>query len=110
YLLDAYRYKKMSKSDYDDSIIFKNVSSTNDFYEYFRVDSEDSSASRKRLSIPGDLFIVNGNNILNINLTYIPSKEKELRKKVKEQNRLRILTYSLTAITFAFIALHLFSG
>ena len=110
YLLDAYRYKKPSNSNYIGSETHNNITSTNDLYEFSKVEDQDSFASRKRINIPGDLLIVSGKNILNINLTYVPSKEKEKRRKEKKQSRFRILAYTLTTITLAFVTLHIFSG
>lgn len=110
YLLDAYRYKKPNRSGYNDSGIFQNTSSTNDSYEFSKIDDEDTYSSRKRINIPGDLLVVSGKNILNINLTYIPSKKIEEQREAKKQVRFKWLAYSLTVITLIFIFIHFFSG
>lgn len=110
YLLDAYRYKKPSSSGYNDSSIFQNITSTNDFFEFSKVYEEDNFTSRKRINIPGDLLIVSGKNILNINLTYVPSKKIEEQREAKIQIRYKWLAYSLTAITVIIIFIHFFSG
>ncbi len=110
YLLDAYRYKKPNNSNYDNSNIFGNTTSTNDSFEFSKIDNQDSYASRKRINIPGDLFIVSGKDILNLNLTYIPSKEIELKEKAQKQYKYKLLAFWLTFITLIFIFIHLFSG
>ena len=110
YLLDAYRYKKPNRSGYNDSGVFQNTSSTNDAYEFSKIDDQDSYSSRRRINIPGDLLVVSGKNILNINLTFIPSKKIEEKRDEEKQAKFKWLAYSLTTITLAIIILHFFSG
>lgn len=110
YLLDAYRYKKPNRSGYNDSSIFQSISSTNNSYEFSKFDDEDNYSSRKRINIPGDLLVVSGKNILNINLTYIPSKKIEEQREAKKQFRFKWLAYFLTATTLIIIFIHFFSG
>ena len=110
YLLDAYRYKKPNRSGFNDSGIFQNTSSTNDFFEFSKIDEEDSHSSRRRINIPGDLLVVSGKNILNINLTFIPSKKIEEKIDEEKQAKFRWLAYTFTAITLIIIFIHIFSG
>lgn len=110
YLLDTYRYKKPNSSNYTDSDIFNNISSTNEIHQILNIQDKNSYASRKRINIPGDLFIVSGQNILNINLTYIPSKKIEEQIKAKKQVRFKSLSYILTTLILMFIILHFFSN
>lgn len=110
YLLDAYRYKKPNGSAYTTSDVFSNIDSTNQHYEFIKIDTHTNISSRKRIGIPGDMLIVSGQNILNINLTYVPSKEKEEHHEASKQRRYKVLAYALTTITLAFILLHLFSS
>ncbi|WP_133549729.1 hypothetical protein [Salegentibacter sp. 24] len=110
YLLDAYRYKKPNRSGFNDSGIFQNTNSTNNSYEFSKIDDEDSYSSRTRINIPGDLLVVSGKNILNINLTFIPSKKIEEKRDEEKQAKFKWLSYTLTAITLIIIFIHIFSG
>lgn len=89
YLLDAYRYKRPTNP--------------NEF-------TNEKDHSRKRINIPGDLLIVSGEKILNINLTYIPSKKIIEKREAKKQKIFRIISYTLTTFTVGFILLHIFSN
>jgi hypothetical protein len=89
YLLDTYRYKRNSKTD--SALTIKN---------------SIDEPTRDRKKIPGDVFILSANNIININLTYLPSKEKKFEKrKIKKIVYASILLLYLLVI-ISFLILH----
>ena len=71
YLIDTHRYKKK-----------ENVKDDKD-----EIKDENPTLSRNRLKVPGDIFVLNAKNIVNLNLTYIPSIKKKIEKKQKEAKR-----------------------
>lgn len=77
YLIDTYRYKKKPTkfNKNGDEIKSSNI--------------DNPTKSRNRLKIPGDIFILKADNIVNINLTYVLSFAK-----VKQQEESRQKTYS----------------
>ncbi len=70
YLIDTHRYKKKEK------VIDENGKEIKD---------ENPTQSRNRLKVPGDIFVLNAKNIVNLNLTYIPSIKKQIEKEAKKQ-------------------------
>lgn len=88
YLIDTYRYKKKpAKFDKDG----KEIKSSNIY---------NPTKSRNRLKIPGDIFILKADNIVNINLTYVLSVAK-----VKQQEESRQKTYSWIVNVYLFFLL-----
>lgn len=100
YLIDTHRYKKKEKK-YDKNGV-----------EIVEASDENSSKSRNRIKVPGDIFILNAKNIVNINLTYIPStkkKNEKEQKKIEKQQKLykRIQNTYFIIISFVII-IHFF--
>ena len=88
YLLDTYRYKRKDKNKDTTNQDLTNNDSTDD-------------PTRDRKKIPGDVFILSANNIININLTYLPSKEKKVEKrKRKKIIYIWILIYLFLIVSF----------
>ncbi len=75
YLIDTHRYKKKEK------VIDENGDEIKD---------ENPTLSRNRLKVPGDIFVLNANNIVNLNLTYIPSIKKKIEKEKKEAKKQKL--------------------
>ncbi|WP_425077297.1 hypothetical protein [Psychroserpens sp. S379A] len=101
YLIDTHRYKKKDKV-YDDK--GKEVKPKKD---------KNPTQSRNRLKVPGDIFVLNAKNIVNLNLTYIPSVKKKIEKKKKEAKTQKV--YSKIQIGYLIIILlivlaHFFYG
>lgn len=81
YLLDTFRYKKKEKHKNLQNSNIEEITNENEQTVEELVDFK----SRIRKKIPGDVFIVSGKDILNINLTYVPSdRKKQLQEKVKQ--------------------------
>ncbi len=92
YLIDTHRYKK-KESDPENNIKAKNIKPTQ---------------SRNRLRVPGDIFILNAKNIINLNLTYIPSLEKKIKKEAKKQKKYNVIQFIYVFIILLFVTAHLF--
>lgn len=96
YLMDTYRYKKM---------VNKNGSNeTNQ-------KPEKPLLSRNRLRVPGDVFVLKANRILNINLTYVPSVKKRIekqKKEIKKQLKYRWIQIIYFLILLIIILIHFF--
>lgn len=86
YLLDTYRYKRKPKN--------------ND------IDENNDAPTRDRKKIPGDLFILSADNIININLTYLPSKEKKVDKQKKKKILYAWIVLTYLICTLFFLLLH----
>ena len=82
YLRDTYRYKKKKSNNKS----FK----------------EDKS----QREIPGDIFILNADNIININLTYLPSNQKKIKKIKKQQKKYSTLQIINLFLFLFFIQIH----
>lgn len=82
YLIDTHRYKK--KSIVNDGIEVKDNGNA--------IKVHKPTKSRNRLRVPGDVFVLNADKIVNLNLTYIPSVKKRIEKKKKEAKRQIIYT------------------
>ncbi|MBB3123295.1 hypothetical protein FHS04_000792 [Mesoflavibacter sabulilitoris] len=74
YLIDTHRYKK------------KNLDITTT-EEKSKDSTNKPTQSRNRIKVPGDVFVLNADNIVNLNLTYIPSIKKKIDKKKKEEKK-----------------------
>lgn len=74
YLIDTHRYKKKEKILDDSGLEIKDKKSK----------EKKPTKSRNRLRVPGDIFVLNAKNIVNLNLTYIPSIHKKVEKEKKE--------------------------
>jgi hypothetical protein len=77
YLIDTHRYKKKEKSIDKEGVEIKD---------------ENPTQSRNRLKVPGDIFVLNAKNIVNLNLTYIPSLKKKIEKEKKEAKKQKIFS------------------
>ncbi|OCB77337.1 hypothetical protein [Flavobacterium crassostreae] len=77
YLIDTHRYKKKEKNIYKKGVESKEV---------------EPKQSRNRLKVPGDIFVLNAKNIVNLNLTYIPSVKKKIEKEKKEAKKQRVFS------------------
>lgn len=75
YLIDTHRYKKKDKIFNEKGIEVKNKKDQN------------PTQSRNRLRVPGDVFILSAEKIVNLNLTYVPSLTKKIEKEKKEAKR-----------------------
>jgi len=91
YLIDTHRYKKKDKV-FDEND--KEVKPKKD---------KNPTQSRNRLKVPGDIFVLNAKNIVNLNLTYIPSVKKKIEKKKKEAKTQKV--YSKIQIGYLIIIL-----
>ncbi|CAA0193231.1 hypothetical protein [Tenacibaculum maritimum] len=99
YLIDTHRYKKKEK------VFDKNGK------EIIEENSEETPIkSRNRLRVPGDIFILKAKNIVNLNLTYIPSKKKKkVYEEKKQRGYLKIQRWYLI-VTLLIILIHFFYG
>lgn len=99
YLLDTYRYKKIKPVDKpeekDEEIKAEDTEISQE-----DVQKEVEKKSRIRRKIPGDIFVISGKHILNINLTYVPSEKKG---ELKEANRQKF--YNKLSIAFLIVAI-----
>ncbi|WP_412987364.1 hypothetical protein [Pontimicrobium sp. IMCC45349] len=105
YLIDTYRYKKKEKILDENGLEVKDK-------EASKESNTKPTKSRNRIKVPGDIFILNANNIVNLNLTYVPSIKKKIsnekKKKEEKQKRYsRIQRIYLLAI-FLIILAHFF--
>lgn len=101
YLLDAYRYKKApSTNNYFTDTSFSNTTRGN----------QTQTPSRNQKQIPGDVFIVDASNIVNINLTYVPSLRKEEEKKEKQQKKYTYINNSYLVIIVSLVLFHFLYG
>lgn len=107
YLLDAFRYKKPNSSNYFEANDKTSFSSTSESFRIIQISNESYNSSRLRVSIPGDLLVLAGENIQNINLTYIPSKKMAEIKSNKKDRTLKKVLYSIFLINSILIILHL---
>jgi hypothetical protein len=80
YLIDTHRYKKKEKVFDEKGKEIKDKNDTNK-------KDKNPTQSRNRLKVPGDVFVLNAKNIVNLNLTYIPSLKKKIEKKKKEASK-----------------------
>ncbi|CAA0186474.1 hypothetical protein [Tenacibaculum maritimum] len=99
YLIDTHRYKKKEKvfDENGKEIIEENS-------------EEPPIKSRNRLRVPGDIFILKAKNIVNLNLTYIPSKKKKkVYEEKKQRGYLKIQRWYLI-VTLLIILIHFFYG
>lgn len=78
YLLDAHRYKRIEKKDKKGNFI---------------------KIKTKQKKIPGEVFILSGRNIININLIYLPSHFKQEKKNIKFARKQNIYSKLLVFIT-----------
>lgn len=102
YLIDTYRYKKREYLNFDykkNELGLKELSTDN---------STNSLNSRLQIQIPGDVFILDAQNIININLTFIPSTQKQEEKNSKKQKKYKILQKGIFTTIFLIIILHFF--
>ncbi|MGO3706581.1 MAG: hypothetical protein ACTJGD_02705 [Mesonia hippocampi] len=102
YLIDTYRYKKKEK------ILDENGLEVKD-NETSKESNTKPTKSRNRIKVPGDIFVLNANNIVNLNLTYVPSIKKKIsnekKKKEEKQRRYsRIQRIYLLAISLIILA------
>ncbi len=96
YLIDTHRYKKKEK------VIDNNGEEIID---------ENPTLSRNRLRVPGDIFVLNANKIVNLNLTYIPSIKKKIEKEKKEAKKQKIyskIQIGYLLIIIIIILIHIF--
>ncbi|WP_405378252.1 hypothetical protein [Nonlabens sp. Asnod3-A02] len=101
YLIDTHRYKKKEKFSAGDS---------NNKLEN---KSDVLNKSRNRIKVPGDIFVLNAKNIVNLNLTYVPSLkkiEKKKEKEIKHQKRLSYLINLYIIIISGIVLAHFFHG
>lgn len=94
YLIDTYRYKKI-----------ENQSNNN------KEDIKKPLVSRNRLKVPGDVFVLKANRIVNINLTYVPSLKKKIekqRKEFKKQIKYRWIQIIYFLVLIMIILIHFF--
>ncbi len=85
YLIDTHRYKK------------KEIKHDQNGNEIIDPNEENTSKSRNRIKVPGDIFVLNARNIVNLNLTYVPSlkKKEEKERKKLEIKKNRIITVQI---------------
>ena len=96
YLIDTHRYKKKEKVTDENGVEIKD---------------ENPTQSRNRLKVPGDIFVLNAKNIVNLNLTYIPSIKKKIEKEKKEAKKQKIyskIQIAYLIIIFFIILIHIF--
>ncbi|WMN11726.1 hypothetical protein QYS49_39405 [Marivirga salinae] len=106
YLLDAYRYKKGSNSSNYYSSSNYIITQTNYHNNINLNSSEIKSGTRERVGIPGDMLVIEGENVVNINLTYIPSKAIEDDKEARKQKKFKMAYLALAVINILFVVLH----
>lgn len=102
YLIDTYRYKKREYLNFDykkNELGLKELRTDN---------STNSLNSRLQIQIPGDVFILDAQNIININLTFIPSTQKQEEKNSKKQKKYKILQKGIFTTIFLIILVHFF--
>lgn len=96
YLIDTHRYKKKDKVNDENGAEIKD---------------ENPTQSRNRLKVPGDIFVLNAKNIVNLNLTYVPSLKKRIEKEKKEANKQKIYSsFQIVYLILIFIVIltHIF--
>lgn len=96
YLLDAYRYKK------------KEVDNSDEIVDGNNQNELEKRSSRVQKKIPGDVFILKAENIININLTFIPSPEKKVQKALKQQQLYRWIRLIYLFVILSIISFHFF--
>lgn len=100
YLIDTHRYKRkeIKHDENGDEIIDPN--------------EENTSKSRNRIKVPGDIFVLNARNIVNLNLTYVPSskkkQDKEKKRIEKAKNRIKTVQKVYLLILLIVILIHFF--
>jgi hypothetical protein len=93
YLIDTYRYKKKEEVFDENGVKIEDKK------------DENPTQSRNRLKLPGDIFILKAKNIVNLNLTYVPSLKKKLAIEAKRQNLFgKIQLFYLLLITSIVLA------
>ncbi len=79
-------------------------------YKYPFKQGNNNLTKQKQIRIPGDIFVIDADRIVNINLTYIPSYQKkivkELVKKQKKQKRYKIINFIYFILLVVFIMFH----
>lgn len=101
YLIDTHRYKKKEKKLNKKGKEVKDKKDNN------------PTQSRNRLKVPGDIFVLNAKNIVNLNLTYVPSIKKKIEKEKKEalkQKRYKKIQNSYLIIILLIVLAHFFYG
>lgn len=93
YLIDTHRYKKKEKEIDKDGV---------------EMIDENPTQSRNRLRVPGDIFVLNAKNIVNLNLTYIPSLKKKIEKEAKQQRRYFKIQVAYLILIVLLILMHFF--
>ncbi|SKB48878.1 hypothetical protein SAMN05660776_1359 [Salegentibacter holothuriorum] len=115
YLLDAYRYKKIPKdtkvnqaeSSYSFTIESEHQEKTEKAIEEDEIENKIYKKSRLRKKIPGNVFVVDGKNIININLTYVPSeKKKEIRENFAASKKEK-MAFAYLLVFFIILAAHI---
>ena len=105
YLIDTHRYKKKEK------IIDENGLELKDKQNNPKTDNKPTQ-SRNRLKVPGDIFVLDAKNIVNLNLTYVPSIkkkiEKEKQQKVKRQKNYAKIQIGYIIIILLIVLAHFF--
>lgn len=96
YLIDTYRYKKQEKCPKEE-----NPETGNN-----KVDN--ITKSRNRLKVPGDIFVLKAKNIVNLNLTYIPSIAKKAKKEARTQKKYSIILKGYIILIVLIILTHFF--
>lgn len=107
YLIDTHRYKKKNKILDKDGVEIKDKTETKENEDR----DKKPTLSRNRFKVPGDVFVLNANNIVNLNLTYIPSIKKRFEKKIKEvkiQKRYTWIQRIYLGLIFIIILFHFF--
>lgn len=103
YLIDTHRYKKK------EIILDEDGNEKNEKNENKK--NKNSLQSRNRIKVPGDIFILKAKNIVNLNLTYIPSLKKRLERKQNEEKKQKFYRASqklYLLIVLIIIIFHLF--
>lgn len=101
YLIDTHRYKKKEKKLNKKGKEVKDKKDNN------------PTQSRNRLKVPGDIFVLNAKNIVNLNLTYVPSIKKKIEKEKKEalkQKHYKKIQNSYLIIILLIVLAHFFYG
>ncbi|WP_282136031.1 hypothetical protein [Seonamhaeicola maritimus] len=75
YLIDTHRYKKKEKVFDENGVEIEDKKDDN------------PTQSRNRLRVPGDVFILSAKNIVNLNLTYVPSIKKRIANEKKKKEK-----------------------
>lgn len=87
YLIDTHRYKKKDINPPEAGDI---------------VENNNPTQSRNRIKVPGDIFVLNAENIVNLNLTYVPSLKRRIEKEKKEAKKQKIYHWIRIAYIIVF--------